>query len=582
MSMTPRTTVAFVCQGGPIELQSVLLAASLRQHVRGDHELVACLPGPRATWRGPAETTLHCLAALGVRIADTTNPVADDYPIGNKVGAAAVATAAERILLLDSDILCLGELDLDGWFTGPFVAKPADFDTFKATPAVWARIYERFGLPQPDQRMTATVSGDVMWPYFNAGVVAFEAGAGFPEAWAECCRAIDLDPDIPAKRPYLDQIALPVAAARCGLTFTPLPEGLNYPVHMMPLAAAAPILCHYHWPSVLRREPALLRTVSVLVERHPDIAPVLDRSDCRDLLVPALRRSATRTRSTASGACPTVDAREPSPPDGLVTGIPRSGTSYLCGCIHRLRDQVAINEPVEVFEAIRRRRPWGIPVLHADLRARILAGEPVKNKLHGERVVEDTAVRDARGTYRPSVTRADFGLWTKNTLAYVARLTALGEVMPRAPIVACVRHPYDAIGSWIATFPHLRDAAVETFPGGGPQDPWIGAAERERLEAVAACVDPSLRRALLWRHLAMTIHERRRSLSIVRYEDLVADPAAVVADLVGRLSGGPPASGLDALSPSTPRRSRERLEGRDHEAIRATCADIAADFGYEL
>ena len=581
-----RTTVAFICQRGDIELKAVLLAASLRLHARGDCDLVVCLPEPQRTWGTPSAATRRCLDALGVRIAATGNPIGSGYPIGNKVGAAAVATDADRVLLLDSDILCLRELDLDSCFAGAMLAKPADLATFTATAATWGRLYQRFGLPAPDRRVTATVSGEEMWPYYNAGVVAFRTGAGFPEAWADCCRVIDGEPDVPDKRPHLDQIALPIAAARCGLEVTPLPERLNFPAHLMPLAAGQPILCHYHWPHVLRREPVLLRAIGHLVNRHAELAAVLEESGCRDLLLPAIQRSRRPPVSAGrleTGADPTGAAgAEPPPADGLVTGIPRSGTSFLCGCLHRLRDQVAINEPAEVFPALGRRRPWGIPLLHADLRARILAGEPVENKLRGDRVVEDTAVHDVRGTYRPAVGRDDFGLWTKNTLAYLARLAQLGDVIPWAPIAACVRHPYDAIGSWATSFPHLRDAAVTGFPVGGPADPLLGDAERERLAAIAACADSAVRRALLWRHLALQILDRRRSLTIVRYEDLVANPATVVASLVARLPGGPDAAGLDQLRPSAPSRSRERLTESDRDAIRVTCAAVAGELGYEL
>lgn len=581
-----RTTVAFVCQRGDIEFKAALLAASLRLHVRGACDLVACLPEPRRTWGTPSKATLRCLDALGVRTVATGNPVGSGYPIGNKVGAAAVATDADRVLLLDSDILCLRTLDLDRCFAGGFLAKPADFATFTASAATWARLYRLFHLQPPDHRVTATVSGDEMWPYYNAGVVAFRTGAGFPEAWADCCRVIDGEPDVPAKRPHLDQISLPVAAARCGLEGTPLPDRLNFPAHLMPLVADEPILCHYHWPHVLRREPVLLRSINHLLERHAELAAVLEESACRDLLLPAIRRvrgwSAARGVDPVRGTGTVIAGSETPPADGLVTGIPRSGTSFLCGCLHRLRDQVAINEPAEVFAALHMRRPWGIPLLHADLRARILAGEPVENKVRGDRVVEDTAVHDVRGPYRPVVGHEHFGLWTKNTLAYLARLTHLGNVMPWAPIVACVRHPYDAIASWAGSFPHLRDAAVNGFPVGGPADPLLEGAERERLAAIDACTDPAQRRALLWRHLALQILDRRRSLTIVRYEDLVADPATVVASLVARLPGGPDAAGLDQLRPSAPSRSRERLTESDRDAIRVTCAAVAGELGYEL
>ena len=58
--------------------------------------------------------------------------------------------------------------------------------------------------------------------------------------------------------------------------------------------------------------------------------------------------------------------------------------------------------------------------------------------------------------------------------------------------------------------------------------------------------------------------------------------AAVLRDLVGRLPGGHVAAGLDALAASVPRRNRERLAGPDHDAIQATCADVARELGYEL
>jgi hypothetical protein len=602
-----RTTVAFVCQRGPIEFKSVLLAASLRDRLRGQYELVACIPAPRRSWGSPSDITLRCLAALGVRTATTQNPIGADYAIGNKVGAAAVPTDSERVVLLDSDIICLRELVLDRCFDGDFRAKPADLCNFPATDAVWDRLYSHFGLPAPTERLSATVSGDAMRPYFNAGVVAFRTGRGFPEAWAECCREIDRDVGLPGRRPHLDQIALPIGVARCGLRCTPLPDCLNFPAHMMPITSAVPVLCHYHSPNVLRREPRLVRRVTELLERHSALREVLARSSCREVLVPVLptpvprppalwmlrravkllscrRRRRSRIVLAASVARPrAVEVAESlTPPDGLVTGVPRSGTSYLCSCLHRLPNQVAINEPAEVFGALEWRRPWGVPVMHADLRARILAGEAVENKMRGRNVVEDTARRDVRSSYRPVISRSDFGLWTKNTLAYLARLAQLREVMPSAPIVACIRHPFDTIGSWIGSFPHLRDAAVDSFPVGGPHDPWIGDEVRDRVRLIASCTDPSLRRALLWRHLATWILEGRTLVTIVRYEDLVSQPATTVARIVGMLPGEQSSEGLDGISPSAPSRSGTRLAARDRDAIRSTCADVASSFGYEL
>src|SRR5438105_11980742 len=137
----------------------------------------------------------------------------------------------------------------------------------------------------------------------------------------------------------------------------------------------------------------------------------------------------------------------------LVTGIPRSGTSYLCTLIHNVRDCVAINEPEEIFQSLGETGPpWGLATFHHRLRQDIAAGKPVENKLHEGRLIEDTAVVFKEELYVPPVSSAAFLLATKNTLAYLARLPYLRLAMPDAAIVACVRHPFDTIASWKGTF----------------------------------------------------------------------------------------------------------------------------------
>lgn len=574
-----RFAITFVCQSGELELKSLLLAASLRRHVVGDFSLVACIPDLDPTGRPLSAATRTAIQDFGIETLRISNTIDPSYAIANKVSCFDIAGPADRVLFLDSDIVCLRPLVLDEWFVEGFVAKPADQNTFSEDEHTWSMLYAHFNLPEPRQRVRATLSGQLMPPYFNAGVICVPHGAGFGEMWAECCRIIDGLPAIPNKRPHLDQIALPIAVQRLHFPLTLLDEPLNFPAHVRPLTDDV-LLCHYHWLTVVDRQPRLKEAVGSLVEAHPVLAEVAAEHPGWHLF--AGSRGATRARRVVAQSPPHDASDNPPCPCGVITGIPRSGTSHLCGVLHSLPDHVVINEPRAVFEILTAsERPWRLPDLYEDLRRRILAGEDIENKVLAGVVIEDTAIHDGWSSYRPQVTRDDFALWTKNTLAYAARIDGIRHVMPAAPIVALVRHPVDTIASWKTTFAHLNAASVEVFPVGSPDDPFLTPPERERLQHVRDCGDASIRRALLWAHLAETFLARREELVLIRYEDLLTTPEAVVSEILRQLDNARWAVPLGHLPTHRVRTvKRSLLTVSDMAAIRAVCADAAHRLGY--
>jgi hypothetical protein len=505
--------VTFVVHGGELQIKSLMLAASLRKYWPLNIDLIACMPP------GNNIPVLHDAFknALGVRIVEVSNPIADgDYPIGNKLLCLDVETEADRVIFLDSDIIALqkvSDLELTKNFGQGFVAKPADLATFKANPDVWNDIYRACDAEMPGYFITATTSGEKMPPYFNAGLISVKANSGFGRSWSECAKKIEQMPDVRARRRNLDQIALPVAAAKSGQNCNLIGEDWNYPAHLKPLPNSLPKLCHYHWPEVIAREPSLLDAVEELTARVPQITECAQSEENWYTLV--RRTCAKRTRQ-----------RPRNLPIGVITGIPRSGTSYLCALLHELKDHVVINEPAEVFTPLNQEAPGHrTACYYLALRRRILDGEAVENKTKGGKIIEDTAHLDVRTAAPISIEREDFALWTKNTIAYLNRLPYLLEAIPEAKFIACVRHPVDTIASWSRTFLHLRNADVERFPIGYPTDPFLSSVQRAKLAEIAACHDLPRRRAMLWNYLAEIILQHQDRLIIVRLEDLAVDPA---------------------------------------------------------
>jgi hypothetical protein len=275
-----------------------------------------------------------------------------------------------------------------------------------------------------------------------------------------------------------------------------------------------------------------------------------------------------------------------SGPDVVITGIPRSGTSYFCTVFNALRDCVAINEPEEIFRHLGDvGPPWGLRNYYASMRAEILAGRPVVNMLADGRFIEDTATGAREQFHVHPVSGVGFLFATKNTLAYLARLPQVVAALPDATCLACIRHPFDTIASWKSTFHNLTHAAVQAIRVGFVGDPLLTEAGRARVAEIAATEPVERRRALLWRHLALLLLEAGpRVAEIIPYESLVSDPETVMrrlwADVIPTVPRFEPLRPLERSAVRHARRAS--LTVADVAAIREACGEVASRFGYDV
>lgn len=270
--------------------------------------------------------------------------------------------------------------------------------------------------------------------------------------------------------------------------------------------------------------------------------------------------------------------------DVVITGLPRSGTSYFCTALHNVRECVAINEPEEIFAHLSDTAPpWGMPRYYAQLRDDIVAGRAIVNKMRDGRLIEDTAEGIHEERYVPTISGPAFLLATKNTLAYLARLQLLEQSMPGVTCVACIRHPVDTVASWKGTFGHLSAAAVRSFRAGFLGDERLSPAARDRVAEIDAEHRVERKRALLWRHLALLLEEAGAFIkAVIRYERLVTDPERTLRDVFGRIPSAPPLVPMQPFVPSVVRTRRAAsLTADDIAAIREVCGDVAARFGYD-
>jgi len=268
--------------------------------------------------------------------------------------------------------------------------------------------------------------------------------------------------------------------------------------------------------------------------------------------------------------------------EAFITGIPRSGTSYLCRLLHNVPNCVVINEPRQMFKRLTQTAlPHALVTLYQELRQAITEGQAIENKVHNGQVIEDTIFRDQYEWYTPTVTRPDFLVCTKNTLGYMARLPQLKQLFPHAPVFACVRHPLDTIASWQSSFPHLENANVRQFAVGHLDDPFLSAWQQQQLHSIADTPEVIRRRAMIWRYLAEWLLRNQPLVVLLHYETVVSQPVKTAQQILQTLPCELP---LDFIEP--PRAShirhdkRQQLSAAETAIIAEVCQPIATQLGY--
>ncbi|WP_424934662.1 hypothetical protein [Amaricoccus macauensis] len=269
-------TLVLVVHGGPLEAKSALLAASLAQYYLPGR-IVARVMEPEARWGALGPEARALFEGLGIPLVPAENRIDPDYPHGNKV--AALEGISGPAVFLDSDMLLMCPFSWHPELGADIAAKPADIDTFSRGGGSWSRVWQLFNLETPAKSFTSTASREAMRPYFNAGFISVRDGDAFARMWVETVRRIDAEPRILNKRPWVDQIALPVTAARLGWEIRPLGDRFNFPCHLSDTGAASPYFAHYHWPKVIASQAPLLCRTRALLERVPGLAAILARHE---------------------------------------------------------------------------------------------------------------------------------------------------------------------------------------------------------------------------------------------------------------------------------------------------------------
>ena len=298
---TPRPThpqqdfdILIVAQGGGIDRQAAILAASLRRNAPGFlGRLIVAEPQPEGAWQGSdprmSAPPRAALTALGAEIRPlVAQHFGRSYPYGNKIEALALLDPGRPFLFLDSDTLILDEIGAQGIdFARPSASMRRE-GTWPEPPAykqtydsIWRSLYDRFGLEMdPSLDLSQPEEHWERFLYFNAGWFFGPDAAEFGRRFTDWAVVVRDDPGealaCQSLDPWLDQVVLPLVIHSLG-GGRPGPElaGMD-----------GDVTCHYrNLPLLYVRAPDTALDSLEAIAALPEIAPLMQGWEPAERLV---------------------------------------------------------------------------------------------------------------------------------------------------------------------------------------------------------------------------------------------------------------------------------------------------------
>ncbi|WP_120500445.1 hypothetical protein [Roseovarius sp. EL26] len=273
-----KVSFIFVVDGQKHEVMATLLVASIRAHHGNNVDIIAYSPANNIDTQ--SEMFIQMMARYDVKrsLFDNAAPGwATDYPHGNKILACCEPRDTPWSVFLDTDMILSGPCNLDQICQDRTVSGvPEGVPTWGRADEDWVPLYSYFDLPLPSEKIRLTRGRRIaMMPYFNGGLVGFSETAGpdglrFPEVWLDTAKTVDNSINIENKRPWLDQISLPVAISRAGATLHVLDEFHNFSLYRRKKELPDDIkVMHYHMPAHFRGNDTCQNLLQSVISQTP-------------------------------------------------------------------------------------------------------------------------------------------------------------------------------------------------------------------------------------------------------------------------------------------------------------------------
>lgn len=223
-----RLTLFYIVEPPQLEVMACTLLASIRTFFPEGTQAIGYCPAHRMGEIHPAVIRAHEMMGAEIRPFEATGRFDPAYPHGNKILACLEPRDTEFSAFVDSDVIFLRPNSVEALAAPGHVSCSVAASMRWGEDTVWEGIYGAFGMAVPEERVNLMRRGVNRVPYFSSGFVIFPEASGFADIWYDTAQTIDRIEGLESKRPYLDQMSLPIAIRRAGLNWRELTEEQHY------------------------------------------------------------------------------------------------------------------------------------------------------------------------------------------------------------------------------------------------------------------------------------------------------------------------------------------------------------------
>lgn len=265
----------FVIQPNRLEIQSALLAISLREHFPDAMMFAGVSDHDNVQWE-----TYELMQKLGVDWCPIEPLFDPSYRYANKMYTMKYALhrlPTEFVTFFDSDMICLDRFEYTGdWDLYMSIITMNRGDRAINNPENWKRVYDLFGREVPEETSKILITGEKTVPYYNAGFVGVrkEAAPDFGEKWLNYSKILHAQgKGIPMFK-HLDQIALSVVATEYNVL--DLEERYNKHTTVRPLGNQQVFMAHYHHETSFFQQHRLRNFFKEALTKYPLVRSIIE------------------------------------------------------------------------------------------------------------------------------------------------------------------------------------------------------------------------------------------------------------------------------------------------------------------
>jgi hypothetical protein len=265
--------------------------------------------------------------------------------------------------------------------------------------------------------------------------------------------------------------------------------------------------------------------------------------------------------------------------DVILTGLPRAGLTVVSALIDSLPDTVCLNAPWWQVDGAREMGnataysqwlkedfAWKRQLLlkqEAVTDARAADGAPLLDGTYDKRMVEHASGYPGTIPFTRPGLGENFTLAIKHHTPYTIALPEL-VALNHFKIIAVIRHPLDVISSWQTLNHSIAEGMLPIAEGYWPQVTRISESDGTALDRMAQIYEAFCQR--YW--------ELRDKIQIIKFEDVLANPA-----IVSRLLGG---TQMPANAPLIERRVRVRKRNEADAILEKLKSSVFTRYFYTL